>query len=148
MKKITAMTFVALSLLLFALTTYAPAQGPTPRPDFAIKCSQDTLQAAPGTTMKFQLYLIPYDGFQGTVELSCLSSTLGVACQTPQSTVRLGAVTVVPFAVTAGTAAWAAPGTYPIAVSAKGYDGAVLRSGNISHNEMLYLTVVSSSIKR
>jgi hypothetical protein len=161
MKKIAVMTFVTLSLLLFALTSYAPARGPTPAPDFVITCAQSTLSAPRGTTVNFQLSLTPINGFEGTASFACAASMPGVACRAPAGTVRLGPNLAVPFEVTAQTGADVPLGTHPIVVTVTGTYGAgslaksppptrpplepCLNGCNVVHSKMLYVTTVSET---
>jgi hypothetical protein len=139
MKKIFAVTFVTLSLLLFALTSYAPAQTQTPRADFVINCAQKTLSAPAGATVSFQLSLTPVNGFNGSATFECIAGTPGVSCRAPEGTVRLGPSLVVPFEITAKADTKAPVGTYPIIVTVKGNWGATA-AGSVSHNEILYLS--------
>jgi hypothetical protein len=148
MKKIFAVTFVTLALLLFALASYAPVQGSTQSPDFVIQCYQNTLMAEPGTSVEFRLSLVPVNGFRGTADFTCAAGGPGVACQAPLASVRLASDLVVPFAVKAGVVdPRATPGTYLIGVSVQGHYQARIGSGNVSHNNKLYLTVVPRSIR-
>ena len=145
MKKIFAVTFVSLSLLLFSLTSYAPAQGPPiPKPDFVINCAQKTLSAPGGTTVSFQLSLTPLNGFEGFASFTCVDVMPGVTCRAPAGTVRLGPSMVVPFEVIAQTRANAPVGTYPIIVIVKGTWGATL-TGSLSHSEALYLEAATNT---
>jgi hypothetical protein len=133
-------TFVT---LLFALTSYAPAQTSTPKADFVINCAEKTLNAPAGTTVAFQLSLTPLNGFDGSAALSCVSSMPGVTCEAPSGTVRLGPTVVVPFEITAKAGGTGPAGTYPIIVTVKGSYGSPMRLGNVSHTEMLYLTTAT-----
>ena len=138
MKKIVVLTFVA---LLFALTSYAPAQGPTPRADFVITCAQKVLSAPPGTTVMFQLSLTPVNGFQGTASFACVAGTPGVTCNAPAGTVQLGPDLNVPFEVAARTGADVGPGTYPMVVTVKG----ISVTATVTHSETLYVTTISKT---
>jgi len=141
MKKIALLTLVALPLL-FVLINYTAAQGPTPKPDFIINCDRSTVAAPPGTTVKFDLTITPVNGFVGPVELSCPPMSPKVACSMPVKTIELGATLSVPFSVTATSQTEAAIGTYPIEVVAKGTYGSTAKTGTVSHQYTLHLTLV------
>jgi len=146
MKKIAALSLVALPLL-FVLISYSAAQVPiSPRPDFIINADKDTIVGQPGQTVKYDLWLTPVNGFKGTVELSCTPSTPKINCQLPTQTVRLGASLAVAFSVTAAADGDAGFGAYPIVVNGKGTYGANLRSGSVSHDMMLHLALVPKGV--
>jgi hypothetical protein len=143
MKKVASITFVALSLLLLALPSYAPAKDPTPRPNFALRAQQDTIPAPPGITVQFQMSLIAENGFHGNVKLSCAPNPSWVTCELTQSNVRVGGELVTRFAVRA-RAGQGARGTIPILVTAEG----VSSDGNtmpVVHHMTLHLAIVRPS---
>jgi hypothetical protein len=144
MRKIVIVMFVILSLLLFALTSYAPAQGRTPAPDFVINCADNTLSAPAGTRVTFELSLTPVNDFDGTAEITCATAGVGtVACDVLPSSVIFGdALGEGRFTVTATANSRAALGTYSIEVTVKGTHGEPsLASKSVSHSKMLYVTV-------
>jgi len=142
MKKKIALVALVVLPLLFVVISKSAGVGQTPRPDFAITCDRDTLVSQPGQTVQFDLFLTPLNGFRGTVEVGCASSTSHINCQAPKQTFKLGPSLVVPVTLTVGSATEAGYGNYPIVVNAKGTYGDNLRTGTISHNEMLHLALV------
>jgi len=143
MKKIASLMLVALPLLLVVIG-YTAAQGPTPRPDFAITCDRGTIPAPPGETVKYDLTITPINGFRGEIELACMP-TPRVSCSLPVEHIKVGADLNVGFSVVAASEPTITPGTYPIVVSAKGTPGSL--KGTVSHSHQLFLSVVKASIK-
>ena len=138
MKKIALLMLAALPLL-FVLISYSAAQGPTPRPDFAIACEPNTLTTHAGTPVLFTGGSITsINHFAGTIELACATAAPGLVCSVPGTT-KLGADQKASFAIYATPGLTTVPGTYPIIIGATGIPSTP--EGKVSHSTVVYLTV-------
>ena len=151
MKKIALLVLAALPLFL-VLISYSAAQGPAGKgavegrtPDFIINTDRSTIAAPPGSTVKFDLWITPVNGFRGVVELSCTSSSPKITCELPVQTIKVGADLVTPFSVTAVAYPGTPYGNYPMVVNARGTYSSKLGSGSTAHTYMLHLAVVPNT---
>lgn len=102
--------------------------------DFTLNVASAPATVAPGTTAKLTYTLVPLNGYNQSVNLSCDTSTLAVPCTfTPSSTVQL-----VPGQTATVTASFVAPtnaqpATVPITLSATGSVATSLKHSQVSN---------------
>jgi len=150
MRKIVLLVIAGLPLFL-VLISYSATQGPAGKgtvedrtPDFIINADPSTIAAPPGSTVKFDLWITPVNGFRGAVELSCAFSSPAITCQLPAKTIKVGADLATRFSVTAVAHPGTPYGNYPMVVNARGYSSNA-RSGSTAHDYTLHLAVVPNA---